>query len=510
MQKIIIGFFLFFSAYDAAAQSKELLNIRAFREKRMHQWLEEYTAFLSIPNIASDTNHIQKNAAFIQQMMKNRGISNVQLLTPNTKGIPPVIYGEVMHPGATKTIIFYAHYDGQPVDSTKWAKGLHPFKPTLFNRSLENQGTIISWTDQNVVINPEWRIYARSASDDKAGVMSILSAYESIANSGYQPTINLKFFFEGEEEAGSDHLYEVLEKYAPQLQSNLWIICDGPVHQSGNKMVSFGVRGDTHIELTVYGSKRPLHSGHYGNWAPNPALMLSKLLASMKDDNGKVLVKGFYDDVIPLSEKEKKALKEIPSPDLQMKKELGFLIQENDQQTLAESILNPSLNINGLQSANVGKLSSNVIPTTATASLDLRLVLGNDFRKQQNKVLAHIKKQGFYVTDQEPTETERNMYPKIAKVILSDGYNAQRTSMDLPIAQNVIAAVKSTTNDQVVLMPSVGGSLPLFVFEKYLKATTITVPIANHDNNQHAENENIRLQNLWNGIETFAAIMMMK
>jgi acetylornithine deacetylase/succinyl-diaminopimelate desuccinylase-like protein len=136
--------------------------------------------------------------------------------------------------------------------------------------------------------------------------------------------------------------------------------------------------------------------------------------------------------------------------------------------------------------------------------------LGNDFRKQQNKVVAHIKKQGYYVTDQDPTEAERKLYPKIAKVILSDGYNAQRTSMDLPIAQSVIAAVKSTTIDQVVLMPSVGGSLPLFVFEKYLHAKTITVPIANHDNNQHAENENIRLQNLWNGIETFAAIMMMK
>ena len=185
-------------------------------------------------------------------------------------------------------------------------------------------------------------------------------------------------------------------------------------------------------------------------------------------------------------------------------------MQENNQLTLAESILNPSLNINGLQSANVGKLSSNIIPTSATASLDLRLVLGNDFRKQQNKVVAHIKKQGYYVIDREPTETDRKMYPKIAKVILSEGYNAQRTSMDLPIAQKVIDAVKSTTKDQIVLMPSVGGSLPLYVFEKYLSAKTITVPIANHDNNQHAENENIRLLNLWNGIETFAAIMLMK
>jgi len=275
-------------------------------------------------------------------------------------------------------------------------------------------------------------------------------------------------------------------------------------------MLVFGARGDVHAELTVYGSKRPLHSGHYGNWAPNPALMLSKLLASMKDDQGKVLVKGFYDDVKPLTEREKKAVAAIPPPDKQMKEELGFMSEEITGKSLAESILLPTLNINGMQSANVGNLSSNIIPTIAIASLDLRLVPGNDYKRQQEKLLKHIQSQGYYVVSKDPTDEERNTHPKIAKMVLSEGYNAQRTSMDLPIAQDLIKAIQSTTQDQVVLMPSMGGSLPLFVFEKYLKATTITVPIANHDNNQHAENENIRLLNLWNGIETFAAIMMMK
>jgi acetylornithine deacetylase/succinyl-diaminopimelate desuccinylase-like protein len=179
--------------------------------------------------------------------------------------------------------------------------------------------------------------------------------------------------------------------------------------------------------------------------------------------------------------------------------------------TLTESIHLPSLNINGMQSGNVGKLASNQIPTTATAVLDLRVVPGNDWQKQQQKVIDHIRKQGFYVIDHEPTDQERNNYPHIIKAIPgTDGYNAQRTSMDLPIAKNVINAVKNTTTEAIVLMPTMGGSLPLFLFEKYLQARTITVPIANHDNNQHAENENIRLQNLWNGIETMAAIMMMK
>lgn len=506
------GFFglLLLLSISALAQSPATLAIRDYRVKQEHRWLKEYQSFLSIPNLASDKLNMEKNAQAILQMMQARGIGNLQLLQAKTPGIAPAVYGEVKTPGAKQTIIFYAHYDGQPADSTKWFKGLHPFKPTLFNGSLEQQATPIPWPTDQESINADWRIYARGASDDKAGVMSILSAYESIVATGMKTPFNLKFFFEGEEEAGSDHLFEILQKNQALLASDIWIICDGPVHQSGKKAVTFGVRGDTHIELTVYGSKRPLHSGHYGNWAPNPANLLTHLLASMKDENGKVLIKGFYDDVTPLSAKEKQAVAAIPAPDTQMKNELGFIQQENNNWSLSEAILQPSLNINGLQSANVGKLSSNVIPTTASASLDLRLVLGNDARKQQLKVVEHIKSQGFFVTDQDPTEAQRKQYSKIAKVQLSDGYNAQRTSMDLPIAQQIIKAVQSTTADQVVLMPSVGGSLPLFVFERELKAKTITVPVANHDNNQHAENENIRLRNLWNGIETFAAIMIMK
>ena len=194
-----------------------------------------------------------------------------------------------------------------------------------------------------------------------------------------------------------------------------------------------------------------------------------------------------------------------------MKKELGIVANEMPGRSLTESLHIPSLNINGMQSANVGKMASNVIPTTATAVLDLRLVPGNDWQRQQQKVIDHIKKQGYYVIDHEPTDQERMSHAKIIRVLApKDGYNAQRTSLDLPIAKNVVDAVKSTTADQVVLMPTMGGSLPLFLIEKYLGAKTISVPIANHDNNQHAENENIRLQNLWNGIETMAALMMMK
>ncbi len=493
-----------------SAQSAEVLTIRKHGAKNADVVMKEFTEFLSLPNVAADPAGLQKNAAFIMAMMNKRGIQKVQLLHASTNGVPPVVYGEVMEPGAKQTLIFYAHYDGQPVNPEQWAKELSPFEPKMFSKAIDKAGAPIA-SPADGIYNSEWRIYARGASDDKAGVAAILNAYDAIKKTGLTPGCNLKFFFEGEEEMGSPHLNEILEKYKSLLQSDLWIICDGPVHQSGKKQIAFGVRGDTHLDLTVYASKRPLHSGHYGNWAPNPALRLVKLLASMKDETGRVTIKGFYDDVTPLTAFEKKSLNEVPSVDEQMKNELGIFAEEMKGTTLSEAINLPSLNINGILSGNVGKMASNQIPTQATTVLDLRLVLGNDWQRQQQKVIDHIKSQGFFVTGNEPTDAERAKYEKIIKVIPGeDGVNAQRTSMDLPIVQKVIAAVKTTTNEQVVLQPTMGGTLPLFVFEKYLNAKTVTVPIANHDNNQHAENENIRLGNLFTGIETMASLMLIK
>ena len=493
-----------------SAQSPEVITIRNYGLKNAGNMISEFSQFLSLPNVAADAVGQQRNAAFIMEMMTKRGIEKVQLLNVKTADVPPVVYGEIMVPGAKQTLIFYAHYDGQPVNPAQWAKDLEPFQPKLFTNAIDKNGSNIAFpTDEK--FNQDWRIYARSASDDKAGIAAILNAYTAINKSGLIPGCNIKFFFEGEEEAGSTHLNEVLEKYKTLLQSDLWIICDGPIHQSGKKQIVFGVRGDTHLDLTIYASKRPLHSGHYGNWAPNPAMMLVKLLASMKDDKGRVTVKGFYDDVTPLKPSEKKALKEVPMVDEQMKKELGITNVDMQGLTLSEAINQPSLNINGMQSGNVGKMASNQIPTYATAVLDLRLVLGNDWKRQQQKVINHIKAKGYFVTEKEPTDEERNKYAKIIKVLPGvDGMNAQRTSMDLPIIQKVIAAVKTTTKDQIVLQPTMGGSLPLFLFEKYLQVITVTVPIANHDNNQHAENENIRLGNFFQGIETMAVLMLMK
>lgn len=496
-----------FCALSLFAQNNLSANIKKNIDENQFEIVQSFKELLTIPNLAVDPVNIERNAKWIATYMQASGIQNVQLLTANTKGVAPVVFGEVKVPGATETVIFYAHYDGQPVDSTKWFKGTHPFKPSLYSNMIDQGGVAVEWPTKGTAYDPQWRIYGRGASDDKGGVMAIINAYATLQRLHVAPTVNIKFFFEGEEEAGSSHLSEILQKHKALLNSDMWVICDGPVHQSGKKQIVFGVRGDTHIELTVFGPKRPLHSGHYGNWVLNPAMELVRLLASMKNEKGEVTIKGFYDDVTPLTASEKEALAKIPSVEDQLKNELGIKAVERNV-PLNDALQLPTLNINGLQSAGVGKLSANVIPTKAIASIDMRLVKGNDWKRQQEKVISHIKAQGFFVTTKEPTEEERKNNDKICMVVASDGYNAQKTSLDNPFAKRINKALQNGLGVAPVLLPTLGGSLPLFVFEQDLQTQPITVPIANHDNNQHAENENIKLKNFFEGIQIFTSIML--
>ena len=449
MKKIL--FFFFSLAVSSVLYSQNttlptnsvsaISKVTAFHQKHQHALLTEYAAFLSLPNTMNDTASLTENAHFIMDMMKKRSIGNVQLLHATSKGAIPAVFGEVKVPNATTTIVFYAHYDGQPVNPDKWAEGLSPFKPQMTTASLDKGGKFIDFPKANEPLSMDARIYGRASSDDKAGVYAIINAYDALRQSGISPTINVKFLFEGEEEKGSTHLNEILEKNKDLLKADMWIIADGPLHASGRKQIVFGVRGDVNMNMTIFGAKRPLHSGNYGNWAPNPAWKLTRLLATMKDDEGRVTIDGFYDDVTPLSKLEREALAAIPDPAPTMQRELAFAQAESKQRTFLESITTlPTLNINGIASANVGKLASNIIPTIATVTLDLRLVKGNDVQKQVQKVINHIKKQGYEVFDREPTDEERMKFPNIATIRVGSGYNAQRTSMDLPLAQRVVKA----------------------------------------------------------------------
>ena len=501
---VVVTHIFFLSSLGA--QSAEKLG--AFCDKNEYALMSEYFEFLKLPNTFNDRQMLDVNANFILGMLKKAGIQGRLMYDKNKKSVPAV-YGEYIHSPQATTIIFYAHYDGQPVNPANWHQGLDPFKPQLVSDRLDRGGKFIAFPKKGEKFDPKWRIYGRASADDKAGVYSIIKAFQAIKDMGLKPNINIKFFFEGEEENGSVNLEDILEHNKEALKSDLWVICDGPMPATGQKQITYGVRGDVNMHLTVYGPKRPLHSGNYGNWAPNPAQKLIRLLSSMKDENGLVLIDGYYDDVIPLSAAEKKALSEIEDPAPVLKQELGFAEAEMLGVTFLESITSiPTLNINGISAANTGRLASNVIPTTASAALDLRLVKGNTVENQVKRVKDHIRKMGFYIVDKEPTDEERAKYKDIIFVTQGHGYPAQRTPIDHPLAMKVASAVQSSADKKIILMPSSGGSLPLYLFDKVTKTYPVTIPVVNYDNNQHAENENLELGRLKEGIKTIGAVML--
>jgi len=479
---------------------------RHFRSAHGPRIIREYAQLLSIPNVASDSAGIWRNADFIRQRLVERGVDARLLSLP---GANPIVYGVLAVPGATRTLGLYVHYDGQPADPAQWTH--EPWDPVLYTRAMEVGGERRPFPEDGEDVDPEWRIYARSSGDDKAPLGAMFPVLEAFHEVGMAPTSNLVFFFEGEEEAGSTHLGDYLEHYQELIQDiDVWLLFDGPVHQSGRPMLSFGVRGVTGMEVTVYGPIRGLHSGHYGNWAPVPGQMLANLLATMKDDDGQVLVDGFYDTVEPLGDLEKEALRNLPSYDEELKRELGLARTEGEPQTLAERLQLPSLTIRGLSSGNTGALTRNVIPPTATASLGIRLVKGNDPQTMRELVENHIRKQGYHIVREDPDMETRLAYSRIAKVTGGGGYPAARSPMDLPILQNVVeAARRAAGNDEVVLSPGSGGSLPLYLFTDVLEKPIMMVPIANHDDLQHAPDENLRIWNLWYGIDFYAQLFTM-
>jgi acetylornithine deacetylase/succinyl-diaminopimelate desuccinylase-like protein len=481
-------------------------QVRDYRMANEDRIVRELSEFLSIPNIASDYPNIQKNAAHLVEMLEARGIET-HLLPIAGRG--PIVFGKLISPEAKRTVIFYAHYDGQPVDPAAWTDG-KPFEPTLRDAAIEAGGKRIpfpaSSAQEGAAYNANWRIYARSASDDKSPIVALLAALDALRSKKIPLAINLKVIFEGEEEAGSTNLQRTLELHKNLLGADLLIAADGPVHQSGRPLVFFGNRGDIGIDVTVYGSVRALHSGHYGNWAPNPAMELSRLLSAMQDADGRVLLDGYYDDVTPLGEVEKKALAEMPQNDADLRSELGIANPEGGGKKLVELLMQPSLNIRGMRSAYVGEQAQNVVPEKAEASLEARLVKGEDPRKKFEQIAAFIEKQGFHVLDHEPTMEERRTYARNAKVVYKGGYRASRTPMDLPVSKAVAEVVKAATGNDAVIMPSSGGSVPMYIFDD-LGLVWIGVPIVNYDNHQHSSDENLRLGHFWRGMEIYGAIL---
>jgi acetylornithine deacetylase/succinyl-diaminopimelate desuccinylase-like protein len=484
------------TASVAGAQSVRT-DIRAWRLAHEGSVLREFTSFVALPNVAVDSADMRHNADTLLAMLQRRGVTAQLLEVP---GSPPAVFGSLLSPGATHTLVLYAHYDGQPVTVSDWATP--PWQPVLRNGT-----TVLALPADGDTVPSDARLYARSASDDKAPIISMLAALDALRAMGVRPSVNLKFFFEGEEEAGSMHARAMLQQHKSLLDADAWLFCDGPIDQGGRPIVGFGVRGTTSVDLTVYGPAHALHSGHYGNWAPNPISLLASLLASMRSPDGHIAIEHYYDDVRPLNASEQAAIARLPRPDSALRESLALAWSEDNDARLAERIMLPAINFRGIQSGAVGAAAANAIPTTARASIDIRLVPNETPERIRELVEAHVRRQGFFIVHDSADRAVRLAHPRVIWMQWSNGYAAQRTSLDLPISKAIEQLVASASDQPLVVIPAMGGSLPMSEFEYVLQRPLINVPTVNYDNNQHAANENTRLGNLWSAIETFGVVM---
>ena len=491
-------------AQASAATDPLIRQVRAWRVANAASVLQEFSALLAQPNQASDAVNIRKNAEMIRALYERRGVTTRLLESP---GSPPAVYGERLTPGATRTLLIYVHYDGQPVRPAEWT--MKAYEPQVLAGRLEDKAEKKSLADAARPENENWRIYARSASDDKAPVIALLAALDALAATRTRVPANIKFFFEGEEEAGSPHLEAMLTRHRALLGADVILFFDGPRHQSGMRQVVFGVRGSYDVELTAYGPARPLHSGHYGNWAPNPAVRLARFLGTLRDDDGQILIPRYYEDVRAISAAERAALGTVPNADAKLREELMLGRSEAGNASLSERIMLPALNLRGIVAGGVGAGATNAVPAIARASIDFRLVPNQTPARVRELFEAHAVAQGWTVIHDtaEATPALRRANDKVLLLQWIDGYPAERTALDHPMARDVSRIIERATGEALALVPTSGGSAPLYVFNQVLKTPIVSVPIANYDNSQHAPNENIRLKEFWEAIEMYAALL---
>ena len=499
MKELIIG--------STAVALFSLAGTPVVAQSRIAEWtaqhqreiVTEFSALLAIPNVARNDADMRRNAEQLKAMFEKRGFT-VELQQVTTGA--PVVLASLDTPSSTGTLTLYIHYDGQPVDSTEWTK-CGPFAPCVMgpNGKVDASAT---------TFDPEARIYARSTSDDKGPIMALLAAMDALRATGSKPSWNLRVVLDGQEEAGSANFRRFVSTSGEKLKADLAITLDGPRHPSGRPTMYYGVRGGAGVTITVMTSHNDLHSGNYGNWAPDPSMLLGKLLASMKDSTGRVVIAGFYDDVTPLTATEQKALAEAPNVEAELGREFGVARPERPDTRLEQKLNEPTLNV--LQMESGGGFSAaarTAIPAMARARIAMRLVHGLDPAKMNERVIEHVRKQGYFVTlNRDPSDEERRAHPLLARVDARGGNRATRVSMDEPLAQGVAKALTRGSITPVQL-PTLGGSMPFGEFSEGLKLPTVGVSLVNHDNNQHGFDENLKLRNLWEGIDLLASIITM-
>ncbi|MFI4964539.1 MAG: M20/M25/M40 family metallo-hydrolase [Caulobacterales bacterium] len=488
------------SAAGAALAASPKAAVQAWRQAHEKQILTDFTALLAMPNVATTLPDVEANAAYIAGLLRARGFAT-RLLTAEP-GTPPSVFAELKVPGATRTVVFYAHYDGQPVGQKGWISP--PFEPSM--RTALPQARPVDWKAA-AALDPDWRLFARSAGDDKGSIQALISAFDALKAAGIAPSVNIKLLYEGEEEQGSPHFARLVAKNLEAVRGDLLIMGDGPMHQSGKQEINFGNRGITGFRATVYGPLKPLHDGHYGSWAPSPAVMIAELVTGLRDDQGHILIPGFYADVAPVSPADQAALAALPDVETGLKTALG-LGRNIGPARLADGYMTPTLNVRAIHAGDDGPNAANAIATEANASFDFRLDPGETPARVHALTEAWLTRQGWFIVRAAPDLATRLAHPKIVRVDWDPGASiATESPMDGPAARAVAASISRTVGYPVLKLPFSGASSGMAEIVNQMKAPMVGVSIANYDDNQHAQNENLRLGNLWDGIEVYAGLL---
>ncbi|NNF34082.1 MAG: M20/M25/M40 family metallo-hydrolase [Saprospiraceae bacterium] len=460
---------------------------------------------LSIPNDAHFPDDIEVNMKWCEEAFTKRNFNTTRL---KTDGIPLLLANYNTTMAGQPTVLIYLQIDGQPVDPDFWWQE-DPFTPALKEQSADGEWKEIAWSKLDGPINPDWRIFARSTSDAKGPVAMFLQAMDMIHRNNLTIPFNMKVIMDFEEELGSPNLAGGVIKNREALKADHLIIFDGPLHPTYKPTLTFGARGITTVTLTIYGPDFPQHSGHYGNYVPNPAVKLSRLIASMKDDYGRVKVHGWYED-ITIDEETKKILAAVPDDEDQLRVKIGFAEPDRVADNYQESIQYPSLNVRGMLSGWVGDEVRTIVPSTAIAEIDIRTVKESDPEGLLEKLRNHINEQGYTILEEKPSSREKVTNPNLVTMTHKISYQAFRTELDSETGLWLRRAFKSKNGTEPVMKRTSGGSIPISPFVNTLGVPAVTVPTVNPDNNQHSPNENIRLENFFDGILTIATILTEK
>ncbi len=463
----------------------------------------EYLEFLSLPSDAVVPADIQKNADFLERAFRKRGFTTRQL---ENKG-KPMLFAEwpKKAPGA-KTVLYYMHMDAQPAVPAEWSQK-SPWQPVVKKRSADGKWEIVS-TDLlfQEKLDPDLRVFARCSSDDKGPIMMFLAAFDGLREARLDPAINVKLLIDSEEEKGSPSIPSVVTAHKELLRTDAIVILDGPRHASERPTLVFGNRGATRVTLVVYGPKQPLHSGHYGNYVPNPAIRLARLIASMKGDDGRVTIPGYYDRV-KLGDAEKKILADTGDDEAAIRRRAGIRSAELVGGNLQEALQFPSLNVRGLAAASVGDKASNIIPHQAIAEFDLRTTPESPPEFLFSLLKNHIEQQGYHLVKGEPTDADRAAYDKLATLSMGSAGRAVRTPLDSPLGKWVYESLVKTSGGNPVRIRMMGGSVPTDSLVEILGAPFVIVPLVNGDNNQHTFDENMRVGHYVEGVRTILGML---